>query len=218
MNRPLIPGLQHLSINSIFCIGRNYALHAKELNNPVLSRPVIFSKPITSIIFSGQSIVIPPFTKDVHHETELVIAIGKEAKNITRENAMDIVAGYGIGIDVTARDLQSELKAKGHPWDIAKGADTFAPISPFVTADMIPDPNNLSLSLTVNGEIRQSGFTSDMLFPVDDLISRLSGFFTLKPGDLIFTGTPEGVAPIYSGDLLHAILGDGITELNVDVV
>lgn len=217
MIRPTIPGLSHLTINSIFCIGRNYVEHAKELNNPVPDNPVIFSKPVTSIIFSGDTIILPQYTDDVHHETEVVIAIGKPGKNIPRDEAMDYIAGYAIGIDVTARDIQSKLKEKSHPWEVAKGLDTFAPVSDFVIPDKVFDPADLRLALSVNGTLRQSGTTADMIFPIDDIISRLSEFFTLSPGDLIFTGTPEGVAKIEAGDELHAILGEQLTELKVDV-
>lgn len=217
MIRPAIPGLTGLFVNHIYCIGRNYVAHALELNNPIPDQPVIFTKPSTSIIFDGGTVQIPGFTKDVHHETEVVVAIGKKGKNIPVGQAASHIAGYGIGIDVTARDIQNQLKAKAHPWDIAKGLDTFAPISAFVPAEKIADDKNLVLELRVNGELRQSGTTAHMIFPIDVLISKLSDYFTLQPGDLIFTGTPEGVAQIKAGDSLHAVLGANITSLTVDV-
>lgn len=217
MNRPTLPGLPHLTVNTIFCIGRNYEAHARELNNPVPSRPVIFTKPVTALLFQGDTIKIPSFTKDVHHETEVVIAIGKKGKNIPQSEALDYIAGYAIGIDVTARDLQNELKSKAHPWEIAKGLDTFAPVSNFVSAHEVKDPGNLHLELRVNGNLRQKGTTADMIFPIPELVSRLSDFFTLTPGDLIFTGTPEGVAQIVPGDTLEAQLEHHLATLTVHV-
>lgn len=214
----IVPGLKkRLHINTIFCIGRNYVDHAKELNNPVPKNPVIFTKPITSVIYSGYTIMLPPESHDVHYETEVVIAIGEGGKRIPSEKALEHIEGYGVGIDVTARDLQQQAKEKSLPWTIAKGFDTFAPISNFVPASQIANPRDLSLSLYINEELKQRGNTKDMIFPIDTLVSRVSEFFTLNPGDLIFTGTPAGVGSLFSGDSLHAVLGDNLTSLDVTV-
>ncbi|MEX2395818.1 MAG: fumarylacetoacetate hydrolase family protein, partial [Balneolales bacterium] len=200
MNRPIIQGLvPETPIHTIFCIGRNYAEHARELNNPVPSSPVIFTKPLNSVIHDGQSIIIPPHTNDVHHEVEIIVAIGTAGKNIPESEAMAHISGYGIGIDVTARDVQQKLKDKSHPWDIAKGADTFAPISKFVSVSSVPNPFDIRLELQVNDRVVQKGTTKDLIFSIPDLISSLSAIFTLQRGDLIFTGTPEGVGPIIKG-------------------
>lgn len=213
-----IPGLEpELQVNSIFCIGRNYAEHARELKNVVPEQPMVFLKPVSAIIFDGGSIVIPKQSKEVHHEVELVVAIGKTGKQIPESQALGYIEGYGIGIDVTARDIQQVAKEKSHPWSVAKGFDTFAPLSRFVERSAIDDPQQLDLQIVVNGEIRQHGNTRDMIFPVKTLISYLSTIFTLNPGDLIFTGTPEGVSPITSGDRIKATLGDHLAELNVSV-
>lgn len=218
MSNILIPGLEaELNVNSIFCIGRNYAKHAEELKNVVPEQPMVFLKPVSAIIFDGESIVIPEQSKEVHHEVELVVAIGKTGKNIPESQALRYIKGYGIGIDVTARDIQQVAKAKSHPWSVAKGFDTFAPLSRFVNSSQIKDPQELDLNIEVNGEVRQQGNTRDMIFPVKTLISYLSTIFTLNPGDLIFTGTPEGVSPIKSGDKIKATLGEHLAVLNVSV-
>lgn len=218
MSNILIPGLEaELNVNSIFCIGRNYAKHAEELKNVVPEQPMVFLKPVSAIIFDGESIVIPEQSKEVHHEVELVVAIGKTGKNIPESQALRYIKGYGIGIDVTARDIQQVAKAKSHPWSVAKGFDTFAPLSRFVNSSQIKDPQELDLNIKVNGEVRQQGNTRDMIFPVKTLISYLSTIFTLNPGDLIFTGTPEGVSPIKSGDKIKATLGEHLAVLNVSV-
>ena len=218
MNRPTIPGLDPpVEINSIFCIGRNYAEHARELGNELPEEPVVFLKPVTSIIFDGGRILLPRQSTEVHHEIELVAAVGKEGRELTPEQAMKHVAGYGLGIDVTARDIQAEAKRIGRPWTVAKGFDTFAPISRFLPANEIADPGNLDLTLEVNGSVRQRDNTGNMIFSVGRLISYLSGICTLTPGDLIFTGTPSGVSAIRAGDQITATLGDGLLTLQVQV-
>jgi len=212
-----LPGLPHLSAHTLFCIGRNYAEHAKELNNPIPDRPVVFTKPLTTLLSDGGTVILPHVTSDVHHEVELVVAIGTGGKNIPIESAQSHVAGYAIGLDMTARDIQTSLKTKSHPWELAKGLDTFAPLGTFVDAASIPDPSNLKLELRVNGDLRQSGTTADMLNTIPSLISFLSSYFTLTPGDLIFTGTPAGVSAVQDGDVLEAVLGDGLSTLTVGV-
>lgn len=214
-----IPGLslKH-SINSVFCIGRNYADHAKELNNPLPALPVVFTKPVNTITFDGGEIIIPTnLTQSVHYEAEMVISIGKFGRYISEDEAMEFVSGYGIGIDVTARDLQSALKEKSHPWTLAKGMDTFAPIGNFVPAEAVPNPHNLSVKLSVNGEIKQDGNTADMIFTIPALISYISQFVTLHEGDLIFTGTPAGVGQLNDGDEVVATLGNNLSRLSVSV-
>ncbi|HEX6981888.1 MAG TPA: fumarylacetoacetate hydrolase family protein [Balneolaceae bacterium] len=212
-----LPGLEHLEIGTIFCIGRNYVEHARELNNEVPGEPIVFLKPSSSVIFDGETITLPPQSGSIHHEVEMVVAIGKGGKHITENQALNHVAGYAVGIDVTARDIQQKAKEKGHPWSIAKGFDTFAPLSTSVTADKVADPQNIDLQISVNGEKRQHDNTRLMIFPIAKLISFLSGIFTLHPGDLIFTGTPKGVSAIKSGDKIEAILGNSLTKLNVTV-
>ena len=219
MSEKIIPGLTPaLQINSIYCIGRNYAKHAEELRNRIPEQPLVFLKPESSVIFDRDRIVLPSQSREVHHEVELVVAIGREGKNIDAEDALSHVAGYGVGIDVTARDLQQQAKEKAHPWTVAKGFDTFAPISTFLDAAEITDPQALDLRLEVNGEERQHGNTSDMIFPVKYLIAYLSSIFTLNAGDLIFTGTPEGVSPVEEGDSIRASLADNRATLSLEVV
>lgn len=212
-----LPGLPDLSAHTLFCIGRNYAEHAKELNNPIPDRPVVFTKPLTTLLADGGTVVLPPVTTDVHHEVELVVAIGIGGKNIAVESALAHVAGYAIGLDMTARDIQTSLKSKSHPWELAKGLDTFAPLGNFVPVASIPDPSSLQLELRVNGELRQTGSTADMLNTIPSLISFLSTHFTLHPGDLIFTGTPAGVSAVQDGDVLEASLQNGLSTLTVGV-
>lgn len=203
-------------IGKILCIGRNYAEHIRELGNETPDAPVIFMKPASSVIGDGGTIVIPPYSKDCHHEAELAVLIGTEGKDIPAERALDHVAGYGVAIDLTLRDVQAELKKKGLPWDIAKGFDTACPLSAFAPADRIADPQDLRIILTVNGETRQDGSTSLMIHPVREIISYLSGIFTLEPGDVILTGTPAGVSAITRGDALVAEI-PGVARLQATV-
>lgn len=198
-----LPGLPDLAPKTIYCIGRNYADHALELNNPIPSEPVIFSKPDTSLLENHGTVIIPNQSTQVHHEAELVIAIGKVGKNIPQKEALSHIAGIAAGIDITARDIQSKLKEKSLPWLLAKGLDTFAPIGTFISASNV-DFANIQVQMIVNNEIKQDGNTTDLLFPVDVLVSRLSEYFTLVPGDLIYTGTPAGVGPLNHGDMAEA--------------
>ena len=207
---------QELTIGKILCIGRNYADHIRELGNETPSAPVIFSKPSTAVIGEGEEIVIPAYSRDCHHEAELAVLIGSRAKDLPPDQALGCVAGYGVAIDLTLRDVQSELKAKGLPWDIAKGFDTACPLSTFVPAAQIADPQDLRIRLTVNGQVRQDGTTDLMITPVAQLLSYLSGIFTLEPGDVVLTGTPAGVSAIVSGDQLLAEV-TGIARLAVSV-
>jgi 5-carboxymethyl-2-hydroxymuconate isomerase len=207
---------RHFPIGKILCIGRNYSDHIKELGNPTPDAPVIFIKPASSVIGEGEAIVIPPYSHDCHHEAELALLIGRKGKDIPVDQAMEAIAGYGVGIDLTLRDVQSELKKKGLPWEIAKGFDTSCPLSAFVEASGVADPQNLQIRMTVNGEVRQDGNTSMMIHRIPFIISYMSGRFTLEPGDVILTGTPAGVSRIVSGDRLMAEI-PGVATLRVAV-
>lgn len=200
----------------LLCIGRNYAKHAKELGNEVPEDPMVFLKPASALIGNGDQIIIPKASTDVHHEVELVALIGKKGKQIPLNQALEFVAGYAVGLDMTARDLQSKAKAKGHPWSVAKGFDTFAPLGAFAPATAIEEIQSVNIELQINGATRQLGNTSDMIFSVAYLIHWCSSIFTLMPGDLLFTGTPEGVSQVHPGDQLVAKI-DGLPELHVGV-
>ena len=191
-------------IGKILCIGRNYADHIRELGNETPEAPVIFMKPASSVIGEGGTIVIPPYSHDCHHEAELALLIGKDGKDIPPDRALEHIAGYGVAIDLTLRDVQAELKKKGLPWDIAKGFDTACPLSDFVPPDTVGDPQDLEIRLRVNGAIRQNGSTSMMIHSIAAIVSHMSGIFTLEPGDVILTGTPAGVGPLKSGDAVVA--------------
>ncbi len=190
----------------IICIGRNYAAHAKELNNPVPSRPVVFMKPASALLVNGKPFYYPEFTKDLHFETELVLKIGKNGRHVQPEFALDYIQEIGLGIDFTARDLQSELKAKGHPWELAKGFDGSAVLGNFMKPAELPGFSNLEFYLEKNGERVQHGFSKDMLFSFQDIICFVSQYFKLQMGDLIYTGTPAGVGPVTIGDQLRAFI------------
>jgi acylpyruvate hydrolase len=193
----------------IFAIGRNYAEHIKELNNERPEEPVIFTKPDTAILRNNAPFFHPDFSKDIHHEVELVLRISKEGKNIEEKFAGKYFDAIGVGIDFTARDLQQKAKEKGLPWDIAKGFNGSAPISDrFIPVSEFKDLANINFKLEVDGKLRQSGNTSLMLFPFNQIISYLSKFFTLRAGDLIFTGTPKGVSAVAVGNKLSAYIED----------
>ncbi len=203
-------------IGKILCIGRNYVDHIKELGNEAPSAPVIFMKPASSVIGNGNTVFIPAYSDNCHHEAELALLIGRKAKNVSESEALSYVAGYGVAIDLTLRDVQDELKKKGLPWDIAKGFDTACPLSAFVPAETISDPQELTIRMTVNGELRQNGSSSLMIRSAAQLISYLSGIFTLEPGDVILTGTPAGVSRVIAGDRLCAeIPGAGRVEVSI---
>lgn len=191
----------------IICVGRNYADHIAELKNEKPTDPVLFLKPETAILIKNQPFFIPDFTNEVHHEVELVVRINRLGKNIRPEFAHKYYNQISLGIDFTARDLQSELKGKGLPWEKAKSFDGSAAVGKFISFDpKNTDIQNIDFSFRKNGEIVQSGNTSEMIHKVDDLISYISKYFTLKIGDLIFTGTPSGVSKVNPGDKLEAFL------------
>lgn len=195
-----------VTVGKIVCVGRNYREHAIEMKAEVPSDPVLFLKPSTAIIHSGENIVRPSFSKDLHHEVELVVAIGRRARNVAAADAWGAVAGYGVGLDMTLRDVQSAAKQKGLPWAVAKGFDTSAPVSEFIDPAAPGPAPVFDLECLVNGAVRQKASTSAMIFDVARLISFISTVFTLEPGDLVFTGTPEGVGPASPGDTIEARL------------
>ncbi|MBP6978027.1 MAG: fumarylacetoacetate hydrolase family protein [Bacteroidales bacterium] len=190
----------------IICIGRNYREHAKELSNPVPENPIFFLKPDTALLRGNRPFYYPDFSQDIHYETEIVVKICKTGKNIDPHEAHLHYDGLGIGIDLTARDLQQKAKEKGLPWTLAKGFDGAAPLSWFLTKKEFADITDIRFHLKKNGVMVQKGNTGEMIFPVCDLIAYISRFITLKPGDLIFTGTPAGVGPIRKGDCLEAYI------------
>jgi 2-keto-4-pentenoate hydratase/2-oxohepta-3-ene-1,7-dioic acid hydratase in catechol pathway len=192
----------------IICIGRNYREHARELSNPVPEEPIFFLKPSTSLLRRNRPFNYPDFSRDIHYETEIVVKMGRNGKHIDPVNAHEYYEQIGIGIDFTARDLQQKAKEKGLPWALAKGFDHAAPLSSFLPKTTLPGVNYLHFHLNLNGKTVQKGYTGDMIFPVDELISYLSKFMTLKKGDLLFTGTPSGVGPVRKGDLLEAFIED----------
>jgi 2-keto-4-pentenoate hydratase/2-oxohepta-3-ene-1,7-dioic acid hydratase in catechol pathway len=192
----------------IIAIGRNYAEHAKELNNPIPTVPVIFMKPDTAVLKDNKPFYHPEFSTDIHHEIELVLKISKEGKHITQKFASSYFDEIGLGIDFTARDIQQKHKEKGLPWELAKAFDNSAPISKFIPKSEFKDLNNLNLRLDLNDSTVQEGNTKDLLFSFDHIISFVSQYITLKKGDLIFTGTPKGVGKVNIGDHLCGYLED----------
>ncbi len=201
----------------IFAIGRNYVAHIEELNNERPDEPVIFTKPDTALVRNNAPFYYPATSKDVHHEVELVLRISKEGKNIEEKFAHKYYDAIGIGIDFTARDVQAKLKEKGLPWDLAKGFDGSAPISSkFIPVTEFKDIKNINFKLEIDGQLKQQGNTSLLLFPFDYILAYLSKFFTLKTGDLIFTGTPKGVGPVTHGNKLSAYIeGEKLLEFEV---
>jgi acylpyruvate hydrolase len=192
----------------IIAIGRNYAEHAKELNNPVPTVPVIFLKPDTALLKDNKPFYHPDFSEDVHHELEVVLKISKEGKHISEKFAANYYEEIALGVDFTARDIQSRHKEKGLPWELAKAFDNSAPVSSFVPKTEFGDIYNINFHLDVNGETRQTGNTQSLLFSFEFIIAFVSKYFTLKKGDLIFTGTPAGVAKVNVGDRLEGYLED----------
>lgn len=215
---PLLGTDSRFPVRRIFCIGRNYAAHAREMGAEVdRGAPVFFSKPADAVVVDGADVPYPSATQDLHHEVELVVALARGGCDIDVRTAAGLVFGHGVGLDLTRRDLQAQAKARGLPWDTAKGFDHSAPVSALrPCADGVPSGDTL-LSLEVNGEMRQQARLADMLWTVPEIISELSGLFELKPGDLIFTGTPAGVAALERGDCFTARLA-GIAELNGRIV
>jgi 2-keto-4-pentenoate hydratase/2-oxohepta-3-ene-1,7-dioic acid hydratase in catechol pathway len=206
-----------IPVGKIVCLGRNYAAHVKEMKAEIPEKPLIFLKPSTAIVHDGGCVVTPPYSSDLHHEVEMVVAMGKTARNVSEQSAMEHVSGYGVGLDMTLRDLQAEAKKLGQPWTVAKGFDTSAPVSEFAPREEVPDPHSLAISLKVNGMLRQSSNTRNMLIRVESVISYISSVMTLEPGDLVFTGTPEGVGSVRPGDIIEAELAS-VGSLKVSIV
>lgn len=195
---------QEFTIGKIVCLARNYAEHAKELGNETPAAPVLFMKPASAVIGDGDAVRIPAYSQECHYEVELAVLIGNQCCSVSADNAMGCVAGYGVAIDMTLRDVQNGLKAKGLPWEIAKGFDTSCPLSGFVPASEVADPHALKLKLSVNGEMRQDGCSADMINRIPQIIAHISAIFTLEPGDVILTGTPAGVGQVRAGDVMTA--------------
>ncbi|RLF80910.1 acylpyruvase [Thermococci archaeon] len=213
---PFRDGFYEVKPSKIICLGRNYAEHAKELGHEIPKEPVIFLKPPSALIGPEETIILPRKSQRVDHEVELAVIIGKKGKNIPRAKAMDHVLGYTILMDLTARDIQWEAKEKGLPWTVAKGFDTFGPIGPRVVDKRELDVNDLEIGLKVNGEVRQLSRTSKMIFKIDEIIEYVSSIMTLEKGDIIATGTPEGVGPLRHGDFVEAwIEGIGVLKEKV---
>ena len=202
----------HFPVRRIFCVGQNYADHAREMgSDPDRQEPFFFSKPADAVVANGSTLPFPPRTQDLHHEVELVIALGASGKDIAVEDAAATIFGAGVGIDLTRRDLQAAAKKIGRPWDMAKGFDRSAPIAALTPG--VPATSG-SIALTVDGETRQSGDLSMMIWSVPEIIATLSTFVELAPGDLIFTGTPAGVGPIQRGQAVRATI-EGFEPLEV---
>ncbi|MBN2742609.1 2-keto-4-pentenoate hydratase/2-oxohepta-3-ene-1,7-dioic acid hydratase in catechol pathway [Breznakibacter xylanolyticus] len=192
----------------IICIGRNYEAHARELKNPLPPEPVVFCKPDTALLRNNNPFFIPDFANDFHHEVEVLVRINRLGKNIDERFAHRYYDEVGLGIDFTARDLQDDLRAKGQPWEKCKAFDGSAVISEFVSKERFADVQNIDFRLDINDQTRQKGNTRDMLFSIDAIIAHVSKFFTLKIGDIIFTGTPEGVGSVKINDRLKGYIGD----------
>ena len=190
----------------IICIGRNYIDHIKELSNQKPKNPVVFLKPDSAVIAKNQNFIIPSFSNEIHHEVELVIKINKVGKHIDKSFSHKYYDEIGLGIDFTARDIQSNLKEKGHPWEKSKAFDNSCMVGNFLKKEKLEDISKIEFSLKNNNEIVQSGCSNDMLWKIDELISYVSQYFTLKIGDLIFTGTPSGVSKVESGDILEGYI------------
>lgn len=220
---PSIPSLairdssKRFPVRRVYCVGRNYADHAREMgHDPDREPPFFFTKHPDSLLHEGNEFPYPPGTKDVHHEIEMVVAIGRGGADIPVEQALDHVYGYAVGLDMTRRDLQAEAKKLGRPWAVAKGFDHAAPCSALVPATKIGHPTEGRIWLDINGESRQEGDLASLIWSVPEVIAYLSRLFVLEPGDLIMTGTPAGVGPVQRGDRLSGgVIGVGTLEIVV---
>jgi fumarylpyruvate hydrolase len=204
-------------IRRVFCVGRNYEAHAREMgNDPTREPPFFFMKPADAVIAASGVVPYPPLTDDMHHEVEMVVAIGKAGVRVHRDAALDLVWGYGVGVDLTRRDLQAVAKKMSRPWDWAKGFDASAPCGPLVPVGKTGHPRAGGISLSVNGETRQQGNLNELIWPVADVIAYISESVALAPGDLIFTGTPAGVGPLRPGENVKAAI-EGVGEISFTV-
>jgi fumarylpyruvate hydrolase len=212
---PVAESSDEFPVGRIYCVGRNYAEHAREMgHDPEREPPFFFMKPPDAIVLSGATIPYPQMTKDLHHEIEMVVAIGKGGADIAEDQALDHVFGYGVGLDMTRRDLQGEAKKMGRPWEMGKAFDSSAPCTALKPVSMVGHPSKGAIWLKVNGEIRQKGDLSELIWSVPETIAYLSKLITLRPGDLIMSGTPAGVGPVNRGDKLEGHV-DGVGELTV---
>ncbi|MER0041890.1 MULTISPECIES: fumarylacetoacetate hydrolase family protein [unclassified Pseudomonas] len=193
----------HFPLGKVVCIGRNYAEHAKELNNPVPTEPLLFIKPGSCVVGLDGGFSIPDDRGSVHYEAEIAVLIGKPlSRTPNEEEVLDAISGFAPALDLTLRDVQSKLKDKGHPWEIAKSFDGACVLAPFVPGDTVADLTAIGIRLTINGEVRQDGSSAEMIFPIVPVIQEMAGHFNLQPGDVILTGTPAGVGPLNKGDEL----------------
>ena len=205
-------------VRRVFCVGRNYAAHAREMgSDPDRELPFFFCKPADALLTDGQDMPYPPMSKDLHHEMELVVAIGKGGANIAEADALSHVWGYAAGLDMTRRDLQNAAKIEGKPWDMGKGFDHSAPIGTLIRAADLPDPTKGLIELKVNGTVRQTSDLSMLIWSVAETIAYLSKLVTLAPGDLIYSGTPEGVAAVQRGDVLEGVVA-GVGTVRTKIV
>lgn len=205
------------AVRRIYCVGRNYAEHIREMGNDERDPPFFFAKPADAVVVGGAAIPYPSQTEDFHHEIELVVAIGKEGADIPVEAALDHVYGYAAGLDMTRRDIQAVAKKTGRPWEMAKGFDHSAPIGTIEPASEIGHPAKGAITLSVNGVVRQKGDLSEQIWSVSEAIAYLSGFVTLKPGDIIMTGTPAGVGAVVKGDVLEGAI-EGVGSVRTTIV
>jgi len=220
---PAVPALavagsdQKFPLRRVFCVGRNYAAHAREMGaDPNREPPFFFTKPADAVVPASGTLPYPSSTRELHHEVELVVALKGGGVNIDPAQAMDLVWGYGVGLDLTRRDLQAVAKKDGRPWDMAKGFDASAPCSPLVPAERTGHPQAARIWLEVNGQLKQEGNLNEMIWPVPDVIAALSRLVALAPGDLIFTGTPAGVAALNPGDRVRGGV-DGVTTFDLTI-
>jgi fumarylpyruvate hydrolase len=214
---PIAGSADLLPVRRIFCVGRNYAEHAREMGmDPDRERPFFFTKPADAIVPGGGDVPYPTRTQNLHHEIELVVALARGGRGIAVDEARACIYGYGVGLDLTRRDLQAESRKQGKPWDTAKAFDHSAPLSAIVPAARIGHPARGRIELRVNGALRQQGDLADMIWNVPEIIAELSTLFELAPGDLIFTGTPAGVGPLVAGDTVHGSIA-GVGELQIRV-
>jgi len=200
------------TVGKILCVGRNYAAHAKELGNEVPKFPIIFLKPPSTLIYDGDTIIHPAYSEELHHEVELVLLIGNKIKNATDEEAEDSIIGYGVGLDMTLRDLQNQYKKEGNPWTLAKSFDTCSVISDFISKEEYNLTSDETIELCKNGNIQQNSTLNKMIFSPKKIVKYISERMTLEPGDLIYTGTPEGVSKVERGDILKSSI-ENIAEI-----
>ena len=212
---PVAESNQQFPVGRIYCVGRNYAEHAREMgHDPEREPPFFFMKPADAIVANGAAIPFPQMTKDLHHEIEMIVAIGRDGSDIPVERALEHVFGYGVGLDMTRRDLQGEAKKMGRPWEMGKAFDDSAPCTALKPVAMVGHPSKGAIWLKVNGEVKQKGDLAEMIWNVPEMISYLSRLITLRAGDLIYSGTPAGVGPVQRGDKLEGHV-DGVGDLTI---